>query len=160
MFSPVSIVMSNALILAAAIIQASPVWALATRQPTPDPLLMLNLSASAIAPSPGSLSQLPAPGDKCAAALSGNAVLFPNARIVRSAAGYIECRQRLAFGSVPAGYAFTVVAVEVGGMLDLEKGSVLEQVKVGVGYLVSPDLGSVIIKGCWPLRLIPPCCIF
>ncbi len=116
--------------------QANPIT-LETRQPTPNPLEFLNFNASAIAPSPGSLSLSPNPGGKCATALLGDGLVFPNAAIVRSAAGYIECQRRLVFKSVPVGFAFSVLAVEVGGVLELERGSVLEKVEVEIGYLVS-----------------------
>ncbi len=117
-------------------VHANPIT-LETRQPTPNPLEFLNLNASAIAPSPGSLSLSPTAGGKCAAALLGDGLVFPNAAIVRSAAGYIECQRRLVFKSVPVGFAFSVLAVEVGGVLELERGSVLEEVQVDIGYLVS-----------------------
>src|SRR5690242_14551454 len=75
---------------------------LSPRQPTPSPFDFLDLRASAIASSARALTS----SDRCAAALSGTGGLaFPNARIDRKGAGYIECRQRLAFGSVPVGYA-------------------------------------------------------
>ncbi len=117
-------------------VHANPVK-LEIRQPTPNPLEFLNLNASAIAPSPGSLSLSPTTGGKCATALLGDGLVFPNAVIVRSAAGYIECQRRLVFNSVPVGFAFSVLAVEVGGVLELERGSVLEEVSVEIGYMVS-----------------------
>ena len=140
-------------------VHANPIT-LETRQPTPNPLEFLNLNASAIAPSPGSLSLSPTTGGKCAAALWGDGLVFPNAAIVRSAAGYIECQRRLVFKTVPVGFAFSVLAVEVGGVLELERGSVLEDVTVDIGYLVSindttlPCLSEALfVLGCFSGRL-------
>ncbi|KAK4237595.1 hypothetical protein C8A03DRAFT_34447 [Achaetomium macrosporum] len=112
----------------------TPVPPLAPRQPTPNPLDFLDLEASGISRTPASPSSSSSE-KKCAAVLAGDALAFPNARIIRSPAGFIECRQRLVFRDIPVGYAFSVIAAEVSGKLWLEGGSFVDKVALGVDYL-------------------------
>ncbi|KAK3898033.1 hypothetical protein C8A05DRAFT_38389 [Staphylotrichum tortipilum] len=113
--------------------------------PNSNPLTYLNLPASGIFPTRSAASS--SSSDRCAAALlsdttaggEGESLIFPNARLVNSSAGFIECTgQWLVFEGVPEGWRFGVRGVKVGGSLGLEKGAVVEKVEVGIGYIL-PD---------------------
>ncbi|KAK4108565.1 hypothetical protein N656DRAFT_424193 [Canariomyces notabilis] len=103
------------------------------RQPTPNPFDWLDLDASGISSTPGTA--------QCAVVMSWDSLAFPNARIA-SAGGQIECRQRLVFQGLPTSSYFTIYAVKVSGVLNLEAGAFVDNVEVGVEYLPPPTSPS------------------
>ncbi|KAK4032674.1 hypothetical protein C8A01DRAFT_40885 [Parachaetomium inaequale] len=111
----------------------------APRQPTPNPLDYLDLQATGLYASAGSVP----PTEPCGAALVGGGLAFPNARFTRQLAGEIECRTvRLVFKGLPVGMAFTVVAVEVEGYAKVGDGGFLEGAGVRVGYFPASTSNS------------------
>lgn len=93
----------------------------------------------------------------CTSFLSNDktALLLPSAHIPLSSAGFIDCflepphqqqqqfreleqeprhKKRLLFDGIPAGWQFSITEISIGGWLELEKGSLVERVEVGVWY--------------------------
>ncbi|KAK4120330.1 hypothetical protein N657DRAFT_674257 [Parathielavia appendiculata] len=111
--------------------------AITSRQPTPNPLDFLNLRASQVYASPDRVPQ----EEACGAGMVYGMLGFPHARF--TADGHdsglvgelqVECFQGLVFEGLPVGYAFSVLAVEVEGMLQVERGAWLDRVEVEVEY--------------------------
>ncbi|KAK4141718.1 uncharacterized protein C8A04DRAFT_30707 [Dichotomopilus funicola] len=111
---------------------------IAPRQPTPDPLSSLNASSSTLYPTASSIP----PTDPCGITLApiGGGLSFPRAGFVGAVDGTVECGwHRLVFEGLPAGWGFTVLAVSVGGNVELGEQAGLREVRVGVGYFDNPS---------------------
>ncbi|KAH6621623.1 hypothetical protein B0J18DRAFT_481338 [Chaetomium sp. MPI-SDFR-AT-0129] len=111
---------------------------LTPRQPTPDPLSSLNPQASTLYPTASSIP----PTDPCGITLApvGGGLSFPRAGFVGAVDGTVECGwHRLVFEGLPSGVAFTVLAVTVGGVLELGGSVGVDEVEVGVGYFDNPS---------------------
>jgi hypothetical protein len=66
----------------------------------------------------------------CNVEVSGSSLVFPNAKIVNSPAGFIDCTPQLHFANLPSGYGFSIPSVSVGGYLSLQKGAYVEKIQV------------------------------
>jgi hypothetical protein len=75
-------------------------------------------------------------GSNCAISVSGNNLVFANAKITHSPAGYIDCKPVLTFKNIPQGYSFSIDRVSVAGYLKLEKGCYVEKIQVELRYPV------------------------
>ncbi|KAK0634439.1 hypothetical protein B0T17DRAFT_622092 [Bombardia bombarda] len=91
-------------------------------------------------PSPNILSYLEtlatpsSSNSSCAIALSENSLVFPNAKIVRSPSGFIDCRPQLVLSNIPAGYKFSINSVTLSGYLSLERGSYVDKIQIQLRY--------------------------
>ncbi|KAK3933973.1 hypothetical protein QBC46DRAFT_359334 [Diplogelasinospora grovesii] len=114
------------------------------------------VSTASLAPSPDILDYLDttatsafsaSSSGNCTVAVSADhaSLIFPNAKLVYSPAGSIDCKPQLVFRDLPAGYRFAIDSVTVGGYLNLEKGSYVERIQVQL-YYPDSSVGSAMSK--------------